>query len=244
MAVQNSLKKQAQSPMERKAEFDVNGKHIALSPNDIKRYLSTGSITDEEAIVFLNLCKNAGLNPWLREAYCIKYGTEPATMVTGKEAFLKRAESNPDYDGFEAGVILETEDGEMTYREGSFARKSEKIVGGWAAVYRKDKGHPYRAEVSFDEYAVRKRDGSMNQQWSKRPATMIRKVALVQALREAFTKSFGGMYTAEELGVQEMEGMPVEQPVEKTAEPVEVVEPEPADMPVTEDDLPFDESLL
>ena len=32
---------------------------------------------------------------------------------------------------------------------------------------------------------------------------MIRKVALVQALREAFPKSFGGMYIAEEQGTVE-----------------------------------------
>ena len=43
----------------------------------------------------------------------------------------------------------------------------------------------------------------MNSQWAKKPATMIRKVALVQALREAFPKSFGGMYIAEEQGIDE-----------------------------------------
>ena len=60
-----------------------------------------------------------------------------------------------------------------------------------------------RIEVSFDEYAGRKKDGSLNGQWSKKPATMIRKVALVQALREAFPKTFGGLYSAEEQGMIE-----------------------------------------
>lgn len=46
--------------------------------------------------MFINLCKYAGLNPWLKEAYCIKYGNEPATMVVGKEAFMKRAEKLMD----------------------------------------------------------------------------------------------------------------------------------------------------
>ena len=35
---------------------------------------------------------------------------------------------------------------------------------------------------------------------------MIRKVALVQALREAFPTTFGGMYSAEETGFVEVEG--------------------------------------
>lgn len=56
-------------------------------------------------------------------------------------------------------------------------------------------------EVPFDEYAGRKKDGSLNRQWSAKPATMIRKVALVQALREAFPQTFGGMYDADEVGM-------------------------------------------
>ena len=57
----------------------------------------------------------------------------------------------------------------------------------------------------MEEYAGRKKDGSLNGQWSKKPATMIRKVALVQALREAFPKALGGLYTAEEQGQEEPE---------------------------------------
>ncbi len=51
--------------------------------------------------------------------------------------------------------------------------------------------------VGFDEYAGKK-DGSLNSQWAKKPATMIRKVAVVQALREAFPDRFQGLYAQEE----------------------------------------------
>lgn len=118
--------------------------------------------------MFINLCKYAGLNPWLKEAYCIKYGNEPATMVVGKEAFMKRAEKTPGYDGFEAGVIV-LSGGEVIYRTGTLKLPEEEIMGGYAEVYRKDRSHPYRIEVAFDEYAGRKKDGSLNSQWSKRP---------------------------------------------------------------------------
>jgi hypothetical protein len=81
--------------------------------------------------------------------------------------------------------------------------------------------------VSFEEYAGRKKDGTMNGQWSKKPATMIRKVALVQALREAFPKAFGGLYTAEEQGEVETETSMIQNPniidmpVENLPEPQE-----------------------
>lgn len=148
--------------------------------------------------MFINLCRYAGLNPWLKEAYCIKYGNEPATMVVGKEAFMKRAESAPGYDGIDAGIIVTTGDA-ITYRKGTLKLPGEEILGGYAEVYRKDRSHPYRIEVSFEEYAGRKNDGSLNRQWSKKPATMIRKVALVQALREAFPDNFSGLYSEEEV---------------------------------------------
>jgi hypothetical protein len=37
--------------------------------------------------------------------------------------------------------------------------------------------------------------------WAKMPATMIRKVALVQSLREAFPSDLGGLYDSCERGV-------------------------------------------
>ena len=49
----------------------------------------------------------------------------------------------------------------------------------------------------------KKGDGSANSMWSGKPATMIRKVALSQALREAFPDSYSGLYTAEETQIDE-----------------------------------------
>jgi len=71
----------------------MTGQSIALSPMIVKQYLvngDEGKITDQEIQMFLELCKYQQLNPFLREAYLIKYGNAPATMVTGKETFLKR----------------------------------------------------------------------------------------------------------------------------------------------------------
>ena len=111
---------------------------------------------------------------------------------------MKRADANPNYMGKKAGIIVQKEDGSVEEREGTFVLPNEKIVGGWAKVYVKDKEPEYQS-VSFDEYAGKKKDGSLNAQWAKKPATMIRKVAVVHALREAFPDRFQGMYAQEEM---------------------------------------------
>lgn len=211
--VNNRLAPKAAEPKKNEVVYSVSGQEIKLTPEIVKGYLVSGNkdlVTMQEVVMFINLCKNSGLNPWLKEAYLIKYSNnEPATIVTSKEAFQKRAEDNPNFDGAEAGIIVIDEAGEVIYRIGTMKFTGEKIVGGYAEVWRKDRSHSTRIEVSFEEYAGRKKDGTLNAQWSKKPATMIRKVALVQALRESFPKAFGGLYTAEEQGEIEDE-RPVE----------------------------------
>lgn len=204
MEVKNSLTKKKTNMFinSQTAAYEVGGQKIELTPEIVREYMVSGDktkVTSNEVIMFMNLCKYSGLNPWAKEAYCIKYGNEPATMVIGKEAYMKRVESNEAYDGFEAGIIVYSkEEHELHYRAGGFKLPDEEIVGGWAKVWRKDRNHPYEVEVAFDEYAGRKKDGSLNSQWAKKPATMIRKVALVQALREAFPSSFGGVFSEED----------------------------------------------
>lgn len=209
MALTNRLNPARTQQNEQVVVYEANGMEVKLTPATVRNYLVSGNkenVTIQEVAMFINLCKFSKLNPWVKEAYCIKYGNEPATMVVGKDAFQKRAEANPNYDGAEAGIIvLNQETGEITYRKGTMKLPNEEIIGGYAEVWRKDRSHSTRIEVSFEEYAGRKKDGTLNGQWSKKPATMIRKVALVQALRETFPSTFGGMYTAEEQGMEEQE---------------------------------------
>lgn len=239
MAVTNRISKAAPAVKDapKPVVFQVNGAEVKLTPAIVRNYLVSGDkdrVSDQEVAMFINLCKFSQLNPWLREAYCIKYGTEPATLVVGKEAFMKRAELNPQFDGFEAGIIVANENG-IEYRAGTTYMKDEDIIGGWAEVFRKDRSHSTRAEVSFEEYAARKKDGSLNSQWSKKPATMIRKVALVQALREAFPAALGGMYSAEEMGQVEPEtNQTMEQPAEAKTPEIQPETGEVVDAEITE----------
>lgn len=169
-----------------------------LTFDDIKTYICPAA-NDQEVMIFLKLCQARNLNPFLRDAYLIKYDqTKPAQMVVGKDAFTKKAEDHPKFDGYKAGIVVKNPDSlnGLDYREGTFLLKGEELLGGWAEVYRSDrKATPYKMAVSMGEYST----GKSN--WVTKPATMIRKVALVQALREAFPSEFSGMYDGDEVGI-------------------------------------------
>ena len=150
--------------------------------------------TPTEVRLFIELCIAQGLNPWLREAHLIKYSKDaPASIVVGKDAFMQRANTIPTFDGMSAGVIVQHNKA-IEYVDGSFAIPNvDVLLGGWATVFHKDREHPTHQSVSLKEYH------SGQSTWSKMPLTMIRKVAMVQALREAFPHQFTGMYDASEM---------------------------------------------
>lgn len=178
-----------------------------LTLDIIKKFVCP-TATDQEAYTFLQLCKSQNLNPFLREAYLIKYGTDAASIVVGKETFTKRADRLPQYNGFKAGLIL-LSGGNVIYREGSFFTSAETLLGGWAEVYRSDRTIAYRNEVKLEEYQGKTRSGEITKMWREKPATMIRKVPLMQSLREAFPDEFGGMYGAEEINTVDVGALPV-----------------------------------
>lgn len=222
-ATQNTAPKQ-----ELAVVYEIDGEQIKLTPSIVQQYIvgDSGTITLPEFKFFTELCKVRKLNPFLKEAYCIKFGNNPAQIVVGKDAVLKRAILNPDFDGMESGVIIQVaETGEIVERKGTFyIKEQERLVGGWAQVYRKNWQHPTYCSVAFDEVAQRKKDGSLNSNWGSKGATMVEKVAKVRALRETFIEDLSGMYEAEEMGVtleNKNEPVPAEPEIIEQAEPTE-----------------------
>lgn len=235
MAVANSLAKTQNTEI--KVKYDTPYGEVILKPSTVRNVLTNGNgaITDQELTMFLSLCKYQKLNPFLREVYLIKYGSSPATMVVGKDVLLKRAMRSERYEGTQAGVIILDSKGEIKEREGTFVLDGENLVGGWAKVYIKGYSTPIYASVSMKEYST----GKSN--WATKPATMIRKVALAQALREAFPEETTSLYDASEMDktVADTTGKeivldetPIPMPEEDTPTqnavetPVQVVEPE------------------
>lgn len=234
-------------------EFDVKGEKVKLSIPVIKKYLVSGGgkISDEEAMMFLSLCKYQKLNPFVKDAYCIKYGEkDAAAFVIGKDVYTKRAEQNPNFAGMEHGVIVINKNGEVIERKGSFYVKGqEELVGGWAKIYLKGREVPQYDSVAFSEYAGYTKDGRLNSNWAKRPGTMIEKVAIMHALRNAFPNDFQGLYVQEEMGngdlrvdVQEMAKEEIQENAnQKDLEEEQIIEVDPEEAIVGEQQTMFEE---
>lgn len=176
------------------AEFTTETGQV-LTADTVKNYLvsGNGNVTDQEVLMFIELCKAQHLNPFIREAYLIKFGSSPANIVVGKDVFVKRAYRNPNYEGMRAGIVVATKDGDIKEREGSLKAPGEELIGGWCEVYVKDKKHPIKSIVSLEEYS------KSQATWKQMPMVMIRKCAIVTALREAFPEDLQGMYDVSEI---------------------------------------------
>lgn len=177
----------------------ADGQHFTVSFGEVRDFICPQA-TDAECKIFLETCKQYHLNPFTKEAYLIHYDNKNAdtasTIVLGKNCYMQMAERHPAFDGFEAGIIVMTADGQFLNREGSIVYDGEELFGGWAKVYRKD-----RTRASYDEVKLTEYDTGKSL-WNGKKATMIRKVALVHALREAFPSTFGALYDESEVSVQ------------------------------------------
>lgn len=179
------------------------GVQVQLSRDIVRKMICTDpNITDQEVIAFISLCQAQHLNPYpgTKDVYLIKYGNQPASIVVGKDVHIKRAAANDKFAGFDAGVVVINAEGELERRKGSLVLQDDELIGGWCDVYVKGYDTPISDTVSLAEYMGRKKDGSPNGQWAKMPATMIRKVAISHALREAFPRDLQGLYSADEMG--------------------------------------------
>lgn len=183
------------------AEYTLPGGQ-KLTADTVKNYIAP-TATEQEMLMFIELCKAQNLNPFIRDAYLVKYGNQAAQIIVGKDVFIKRASENPNFNGMKAGIVVLDKNGNIQEREGALKLPGEELVGGWCEVYLKDKDFPTKALVSFEEYAQKTKEGKLNSMWSSKGATMIRKVAQSQALREAFPKELRGLYQQEEMGIEQ-----------------------------------------
>lgn len=192
--------------------FSVNGEEVKLSGNTVMNYLvrGNGQVSEQEVVMFTNLCKFQKLNPFLNEAYLVKFGSQPASIIVSKEAFMKRAEAHLKYKGFEAGIVVER-DGQLVDVEGAIKLKNDILVGGWCKVYREDRNAPVTARISLEEFSK----GQAT--WKQMPLTMIRKSAIVNALREAFPEALGAMYTEDDADVKPTTETTIQQEIQQNA---------------------------
>ena len=172
---------------------DDVGANITVTADDVRNLICPNA-DQKEVSLFLQLCKSQRLNPFVKDAYLVKYRDSPAQMITNYQVFNRRACRNENYAGIENGVVV-LRNGEIVHKDGSAVYKAagETLLGGWAKVYFKDNRKPAYAEVALDDYST----GKSN--WSKMPGVMIEKCAKAAAWRLAFPDDFQGMYVSEEM---------------------------------------------
>jgi len=154
-------------------------------------------------MMFLKLCQYQKLNPFLNEAYLVKFGNEKAQIIVGKDVFMRRLSNSPLVEGYQAGIIVRKKGSdEIQYRNGTFyVPGEEQLLGGWSRIWRKGWKEPVEHSVSLHEYIKLGANKEPQAGW-KKAATQIRKVALVQNAREV-VPDLRQLYISEEMQVDE-----------------------------------------
>ena len=177
--------------------WESHGAQVALSTAYVRAYFCKEA-TPHEALGFMRFCEAHQLNPFLQDAYLVKYDrNETAQIVIAAHTWTKRASIDPQYSGHKVGIIVSTAEG-FERRDSLFYSPGEEVVGGWAEVYLKD-GATYRTELPIQERIAYKRDGTVTKFWKSMPATMISKCARADCMRAAFPVLFAGAYDQAEI---------------------------------------------
>ncbi|RYZ35340.1 MAG: phage recombination protein Bet [Myxococcaceae bacterium] len=181
----------------------------------VKRTICPRGISEDEFALFIEQCKRSGLDPLLKEAFCVARrqnvgNRERPNWVTKYEfqpseaGMLARAERFPDFKGIQASAVFAEDEivvdqgkGEVVHRFNPAKRKGA-LVGAWSRVVREGK-LPVVVWLDFAGYV------QQTPLWAKIPTTMIEKCARVAALRKAYPEAFGGLYVREEMPAEEFD---------------------------------------
>jgi len=181
--------------MERKWT-SLNGKEYSFTVEQVvaefnpafqQRYSGYGkeySISSADAMQALITWEMHQLDPYIDGWFVPKKGG--AVYIVGYMFILKKVGQLPYYDGFDQPKDIFDKHGNLIAVE--------------VSVWRKDRTRPTTWRVEFDEFAARKKDGSLNEMWQTKGKFMLRKVGVVIPHRIAFAAELQNLYIAEEFG--------------------------------------------
>jgi len=190
----------------------------------IRRTVAKGA-SDLELRMFLYVCKHTGLNPLLRQIYSIrrrewnpekynaeekKYGDYEYKMVTqvGIDGLRLIAERTGKYLG-QIGPEWCGKDGQ--WKDVWIPSKDETYpTAARVGVVRRGyvdpstgKSLPIWGVARWDDYSQKKKSGDLIAMWESMGPVMIAKCAESQGLRRAFPWELAGLYTHDEMGVED-----------------------------------------
>jgi hypothetical protein len=186
----DEIRNAAQLPAERWSDERINAVLSMLAPE---------ARTVAQAALFLATCDRYQLDPTVGEAWLGQIKGKP-TVLTGRDSYIKIAQRDPGYAGYDADVVREKDefsverrgdDIGVTHKKKGFDRG--KIVGAYAVVYHRGR-RPVYVEKKWEE--LQHLHGKDT--WKQNPAEMILTRALTFGLKLQFNIS--GLYTrADEL---------------------------------------------
>lgn len=185
------------------------------------------TLTDDEFKIFIGLGMSLGANPFTREIWAVKYGTQAAAIFLGRDFYRRKAQEQSDYNGHIVNAVYESDgfsikNGQPEHVVNSFKDRGN-LIGAFCAVYKKGQTVPFFVTVRLDEYLKKKSDGEAMSNWKTMPETMIKKVAEAQALRGAYQGIFRGTYDESELYDTQAIDMDKEELKQKRAELTELL---------------------
>lgn len=210
---------------------------------DLVKRMYAKDATDDEFKLMSHIAVKYELDPLVKQIWLVKYGTQPASIFTGRDGFLSIAHRTGKFAGMSTEVVKVDEKIEVVKSRKNF--KGEKITNvvkrEWqykavCTVRRKDTPHPFIVEVYEEEYTT------AENLWQTKPRTMLGKVAESQCLRKAF--DIAGLYSPEEMPEHDEKDITpqtdvqraqaefeakngIGQPVEKPPEPPKAPPPKP-----------------
>lgn len=194
------------------APADAFGKLTRNQITLIKNTIAKGA-SDDELRLFVQVCKGANLNPFLKQVHLVprwdsKLGKDTRAIQVSIDGFRSIAESSGAYAGNDDPIF----EGEQDIEYGSMLKEKKKVLVPLSAkvtVYKIVEGqrYPFTATARWSEYYPGEKIGF---QWHIRPFLMLGKCAEALALRKAFPKLLSGMYAQEEMDKGQVEAMPQE----------------------------------
>ncbi|MFA7120785.1 MAG: phage recombination protein Bet [Bacilli bacterium] len=146
------------------------------------RHMCANGATDPEFKILVATARLLGLNPMLKQIWCVKNLNKPelpAQIYASRDGFLAIAHRSGQFDGMQSGVKTDDAGQEI----------------GWCRIWRRDMSHPFEVEIKRSEYDTGK------SLWQSKPQTMTVKVAEAHCLRRAF--DICGVYTPDEMPEQD-----------------------------------------
>lgn len=174
------------------------------TPDQVQLIKDTVAVdtTDDEFKLFLYQCGATGLNPLLKQAYCIKrwnagLGRMACAFQTGIDGFRVVADRTGNYAG--------QDEPKFVFGESNTIPEYVTVT-----VYRMIGGQRvgFAATAYYSEYVQTKKDGHPNSMWTRMPKSQLAKCAESLALRKAFPQDLSGIYTADEMGQADNDAPP------------------------------------